>query len=187
MEIESEFRVRNERRGASLEDLFQRVYRDLHQLARRYMAAETDGHTLEPIALVHEAYMRLARQAHRWRNPHQLLVAGARVMQEVLIDDARHRARAKRGGGWHRVPFDDRLAIAPSGELDPAELMTLRRALAKLEALNHEEARVIGLRFVLGLTVAETATVMAISKRAVENDWTRARKWLRRDLTTMTA
>lgn len=165
-----------------LEDLFPEAYLHLLLLARHLMARESSGHLLEPAALVHEGYLRLARQRRLWNGRHEVVVAAARTFREVLVDHARRLGRAKRGGGWRRVPFADRLAVAPGPALEAGDRLALQEALARHAAREPEEARVVQLRFECGLTVAETARAMGLSKRTVEQDWTRARRWLRSDL-----
>lgn len=169
--------------GARVDELLPLVYDELRGLARAYMRHERGEHTLEPTALVHEAYLRLVDQSRAdWRGRSHFFAVGAGVMRRLLIDHARGRGRAKRGGGWRRVTLS-RVGSPPMpGDLDPAELLTLNRTLEKLERLDERQARIVELRFFGGLTVSEVAFVLGVSKRTVEGDWTHARAWLAREV-----
>ncbi len=159
------------------------VYDELRSLARRYMRSERREHTLQPTALVHEAYLRLVdRPRVDWRGRTHFFAVGARVMRHLLIDHARGRGRKKRGGGRYRVTLTDWRAAGGEAGLDPGELLDLDAALEKLARVDEREARVVELRFFAGLTVAEVAHALGVSKRTVEQDWTHARAWLRREL-----
>lgn len=153
------------------------VYDDLKNQAERYLRGERPGHTLQPTALVHEAFLRLVDQNRvDWQGKSQFLAVGAAIMRRILIDHARARKRCKRGGGWRRVQLDPSVAVTESGELD-AEALHL--ALEELTELDRDQARIVELRFFGGLTVEEVAHVIGVSKRKVEGDWTHAKAWLR--------
>ncbi len=160
--------------------LFEVVYDELHRLARKRLANERVNHTLQPTALVHEAYLRLVDQTRvDWRGRTHFFAIGASIMRRILIDHARKHNRKKRGGGWARVTLDDRVAIARQTDF---EADALRNALEKLGELDPRQARIVELRFFGGLTVSEVAEVLKVSKRTVEGDWTHAKAWLRREL-----
>ena len=156
------------------------LYRQLLDLAVDRMRAERRDHTLQPTALVHEAYLRLIDQSSlEWRDRSYFLRVAAREMRRVLVDHARARNAAKRGGGRERILLDQ-LALATGGR--DLELMDLEEALEKLAAHDERLARVVELRFFTGLTVPEVAKVVGIAPRTVENDWRLARARLHRYL-----
>lgn len=161
----------------SSEEMFGVVYDELRRLAAQYLSRERSGHTLQPTALVHEAYLRLAAQSAEWDSKTHFFAVGARVMRRLLIDHARARGRDKRGGDWQRVTLDP-VAV----ELDDAALLALDDALERLAKLDAREAQIVELRFFAGMTVEEIAAELGVSKRTVESDWTHARAWLRREL-----
>jgi RNA polymerase sigma factor (TIGR02999 family) len=170
--------------AATPDELLPLVYDELRLLARRYLSRERPGHTLQPTALVHEAYLRLVDQTRvNWQGRTHFFAVGARVMRNLLIDHARARGRAKRGGEWHRVTLADGVAPFEDGDLDHEQLLALNGALDRLAALDERQARVVELRFFGGLTVAEVAHLLGVSRRTVEGDWTHARAWLKRELT----
>jgi RNA polymerase sigma factor (TIGR02999 family) len=162
------------------EELFPVIYDELRRLARGYMSRETPGHTLQPTALVHEAYLKLVDQTRAdWKGKTHFYAVGAKVMRRLLVDHARERGALKRGAGWQSVTLSE--ALDPLGEkpLDPERLLDLESALEKLAEIDEREARVVTLRFFGGLTVEQVAEVLGVSKRTVESDWRHARAWLR--------
>ncbi|TNF76612.1 MAG: sigma-70 family RNA polymerase sigma factor, partial [Acidobacteria bacterium] len=162
------------------QELLDLVYDELHDLAGRYMSRERRNHTLQPTALVHEAYLKLVDQTRvSWQGRTHFLAVGAQLMRRILIDHARGHRRAKRGGDWLRVTFLDGLLASPEGDLSAEQLMDLDRALEELAAIDERQARVVELRFFGGLNVAEVAATLGVSKRTVETDWSRARDWLK--------
>ncbi len=165
----------------SAEDLLPLVYDELRGLARRYLARERSNHTLQPTALVHEAYLRMVDGTRvNWQGRTHFFAVGARVMRRILIDYARERGTLKRGGELRRITLTE---ATPAGrDLDLDELLTLDTALRKLAARDDRQARIVELRFFAGLTVDEIATLLGVSKRTVEGDWTHARAWLGREL-----
>jgi len=160
-----------------------RLYGELRRLARGILAGQRPGHTLQPTALVHEAYLKLADhgETRRYGRTHFMALA-ARAMRHILVDHARGHARGKRGGAWRRVTLTDGLEPAGKSDLDRDQLLALERALERLQAVDEREARVVELRFFGGLTMVEIAEALDVSLRSVEADWTHARAWLRRDL-----
>lgn len=172
-------RVRRGDAGA-FDELLAALYKDLKRVAAAAFRRERDGHTLQPTALVHEAYLRLARQpdAH-WESRTHFLNAAAQVMRRILVDHARARQADKRGGRDVRVTLDDALAVAGGRDV---ELLALDDALTKLADLDEQLARVVELRAFGGLSTREVAETLGVSERTVERAWTTARTWLRMEL-----
>jgi RNA polymerase sigma factor (TIGR02999 family) len=169
--------------STSAERLAPLVYEELRGLARRYMASERAGHTLQPTALVNEAYLRLVDQTRvDWRGRTHFFAIGARMMRRVLVDHARGGLREKRGGGLQRVTLSAALDARSGDTLAPDELLELHRALERLATLDERQARIVELRYFGGLTMEEIAAHLGVSKRTAEGDWTHARAWLRREL-----
>jgi RNA polymerase sigma factor (TIGR02999 family) len=170
----------------ALNQLTPLVYAQLRRLASNQMRKERPGHGLHTTALVHEAYLRLVRIGElQWEDRTHFFAVSARIMRRILVDDARARGRVKRGGrvqqDAHDKPFDfDRLP-APSTERS-LELCALDDALASLAQVDPRRAQVVELRFFGGLSVDETAKVLALSPQAVMRDWRLARAWLTREL-----
>jgi RNA polymerase sigma factor (TIGR02999 family) len=152
------------------------VYDELRALAEKYLRGERKEHTLQPTALVHEAFMRLVDQSRvNWKGRTHFYAVSAEAMRRILIDNARAHRRLKRGGGWQRVVLDEGVAL----ETGHLEAVALQDALEQLAHLDPEQARIVELRFFAGLTVDEVAEVLGVSKRKVEADWTHAKAWLR--------
>jgi RNA polymerase sigma factor (TIGR02999 family) len=160
------------------------LYDDLRRLARSFLSRERAGHSLSPTDLVHEAYQRLVDQVRvDLQGRSHFLALAAQAMRRLLVDHARHRSRAKRGGDWQRVTFDPGLGnFAAREEMELEELLALDAALAKLEAIDPREARIVELRYFAGMEVHEIATALGVSKRTVDRDWLHARSWLKREL-----
>lgn len=164
------------------EELLPLVYDELRRLASKYLSRERPGHTLEPTALVHEAYVRLVDEDQdNWRGRTHFFAVGARVMRHLLVDHARGKGRAKRGGGWRRVTLAGQ-APGAARDLSREDLLALDTALGRLAEVDEREARIVELRFFAGLKVKEVASLLGVSKRTVEDDWVHARVWLRREL-----
>ncbi len=156
------------------------VYDELRLLADAYLQRERSDHTLQPTALVHEAYLRLAGQDNvRWQNREHFIGIAAAMMRRVLVDYARGHRRSKRGGGEHKLTLADAAHLTTEENVD---LGALDKALEKLAQDYPQKSRVIELRFFGGLTIEETARVLAVSDTTVERDWRFARAWLRREL-----
>jgi len=161
---------------AALAALLPLVHDELRQIARRHMGKERQGHTLQPTALVNEAYLRLIEvKRMQWQNRAHFFAMAARVMRRILVNAALSRGYQKRGGGAQRVTLDEGLAI--SGEMPP-DLVALDEALTALAATEPRKAQVVELRFFGGLSVEETATVMTISAATVKREWSMAKAWL---------
>jgi RNA polymerase sigma factor (TIGR02999 family) len=181
--IVSEFEAGAHSAEISAEELFPLVYDELRRLAGAYMAREHPGHTLQPTALVHEAYLRLVDQTRTgFKGRTHFLAVGAHVMRRLLIDHARRRGAAKRGLGWRRVTLDTGREASRAEALGAEELLSLDAALDRLAELDEREARIVTLRFFAGLDVEEVAQAIGVSKRTVESDWRHARAWLRVEL-----
>jgi RNA polymerase sigma factor (TIGR02999 family) len=159
------------------------VYDELRRLAARYLAGERPGHTLQPTALVHEAYIKLVDLTRvDWQGRTHFFAVGARVMRNLLIDHARGRGRAKRGGNLQRVTLVGNVQPFGGADLDLDRLLVVDEALQRLAELDERQARVVELRFFGGLTVPEVSHFLGVSQRTVEGDWTHARAWLLREL-----
>ena len=165
---------RNDKQG--LDQMLPVLYQELHRLASSYLSREVPGHTLQPTALVHEAYLRLVDQRRvDWRNRAQFLGVAASMMRRILVNHARDRAARKRGGNPERVSLS--LVESPSGRPD-VELIALEDALQRLAALDERKGKVVELKFFGGLTIEEIAEVLQISGATVEREWAFARAWL---------
>ena len=159
------------------------VYEELRRLAAAYLRRERPGQTLQPTALVHEAYLRLMKdRPDRWQNRAHFCAIAAHSMRQILIERARARGALKRGGAQPRVTLDEALVAADGREEPSVDLVALDDALARLEAIDAEQARLVELRFFGGLTIEETAEAMNISPATVKRHWTVARAWLAREL-----
>lgn len=171
------------RTAALDESVFALVYDELRRLAASALSRERHDHTLQPTALVHEAYLRLADEpSARWESRSHFLAVAARAMRRVLVDHARGRNAAKRGSGIARVSLEDfeQVVVAAPGET--VDLVALDEALARLGELDPRQARIVELRFFGGLSVEDTATIVGASPRTVKRDWQLARAWLKREM-----
>ena len=169
-----------EGRRDALDQLMPLVYADLRRVAAGYMRHESPGHSLQPTALVHEAYVRLIdqRQVH-WRNRAHFFGVAAGMMRRILVDHARSRRADKRGGAWERVTLvEDQVA----GGAQEVDVLALHESLERLAALNARQERIVELRYFGGLTIQEAAEVVGISEATAVRDWTVAKAWLRADL-----
>jgi RNA polymerase sigma factor (TIGR02999 family) len=167
-------------RPPSLDTLMPLVYQELRRLAASYLRRERPGQTLQPTALVHEAYLRLMKdRPDRWQNRAHFCAIAAHSMRQILIERARARGALKRGGAQPRVTLDEGLVAGGERSFD---LVALDEALERLAAIDPEQARLVELRFFGGLTVEETADAMNISPATVKRHWAVARAWLAREL-----
>lgn len=161
-------------------ELLPLIYDEMRAVAARFLRGERANHTLQPTALVHEAFLRLVDQKQAdYQSRAHFLAIGAQVMRRVLIDHARAHGRLKRGGSRQRLQLDEALALVPQHE---ADLLALNELIDKLRALDERQAKIVELRFFSGMTVDEVATVLGVSKRTVEGDWMHARAWLAREM-----
>lgn len=158
------------------------VYDELRALAGGFLKRERDDHTLQPTALVHEVYLKLAGEPDEtWNDALHFKAVAVRAMRRILVDHARQKGADKRGGDWQRITL--RSVITPDPELERGiDLVDLDRALAKLERLHERQARVVELRFLGGLTVRETAQLLDINESTVKADWSVARLFLVQEL-----
>jgi RNA polymerase sigma factor (TIGR02999 family) len=164
-----------------LEALMPAVYAELRRLAAHYLRGERPGQTLQPTALVHEAYLKLQKdRPERWQNRAHFCAIAAHAMRQILIERARARDALKRGGGAPRVTFDEGLS-APADERG-FDMIALDAALERLAVLDKGQARIVELRFFGGLSIEETAEAMNISPATVKRHWALARAWLAREL-----
>ena len=180
----------------ALGELMPLVYSELRRLAERQLRAERPSHTLQRTALVHEAYLRLINQRNaNWQNRAQFIGLAAQLMRRILIDHARARRRAKRGGGITPVSLEQTGVILVSPEQEDAhvealefaqdptvDLSAIDSALTRLEALDPKQGRIVELRFFGGLSIEETAEIVGVSPATVKREWALARAWLRREL-----
>ena len=165
---------------AALQKLVPIVHEELRRLARRQMAGERPGHTLQPTALVNEAYLRLVNlKQMQWQDRAHFFAMGARLMRRILVDFARSRGYQKRGGGAKRVSFTEAFAVAEGPATD---VVALNDALEALADVDERKSRVVELRFFGGLSVEETAEVLNVSRETIKRDWTFAKMWLLRHL-----
>ena len=156
------------------------IYEELRELAANYLRRERPDHTLQPTALVHESYLRLLDQRTvDWSNRLQFLSIAARMMRRILTDHAVARRAGKRGGGAPKLQLDAALDFYDERAVDVA---AVDEALRALEAMDARQARVVELRFFAGLTIAETAELMALSEATVKREWLTARRWLQREI-----
>jgi RNA polymerase sigma factor (TIGR02999 family) len=152
----------------------------LRRIAARYFRHERPGHTLQATGLVHEAYVKLVDQDHaRWQNRAQFFGVAAQLMRRILVDHARTRVAAKRGGGLRPVTLVDAVDISPARGID---VIALDKALTRLTTLYPEQGRLVELRYFGGLTIEETSEAMGTSPATVKRQWMVARAWLLRDL-----
>ncbi|MEO6393516.1 MAG: sigma-70 family RNA polymerase sigma factor [Pyrinomonadaceae bacterium] len=162
------------------EELLAFVYDDLRRLARAHFANEKPDHTLQPTALVHEAYIRLVSWENvSWQNRAHFFAVAANVMRNILIDHARKKNAQKRSGG-QRILLEEAVGFQTGQELD---LLALDEALQTLEKVDGRQAKIVELRFFGGLSIEETACVLKISETTVRREWTFAKAWFQRELT----
>lgn len=167
---------------AARDELMGVVYQELHRLAHHYMRQEPPGHTLQTSALVNEAFLRLIDQRNvQWQNRAHFFGIAAQMMRRILVDYARNRRYAKRGGGAQQISLDDALFVSQERS---AEVVFLDEALDRLAEFNRRGGQIVELRFFGGLSIEETAHVLAVSPGTVMRDWTLAKAWLRREMST---
>jgi RNA polymerase sigma factor (TIGR02999 family) len=164
----------------ALDRLVPLVYDDLRRLARRQLAGRPPGQTAVTTDLVHELYVRLARQRPtQWRDRGHFFAVAARAMRHILIDHAKRRRRQKRGGGApHAVLDEERIAV----EQEREQVLAVDAALIRLAAMDERLARTVECRFFAGLSDEETAEALGVSQRTVQRDWVRARSWLKAEM-----
>ncbi len=163
----------------AINDLLPLVYDELHRLARSYFRRERGEHTLQPTALVHEAYIRLVDQRAPLESRGHFMAVAATQMRRILLDYARKHRAARRGGDGQKVMLEDTMAIS---EQQPVDMILLDAALHKLETLDGSQAQLIELRFFGGLSIEETADIMGVSPATVKRSWSSARAFLHREI-----
>ncbi len=164
----------------ALEQLMPLVYEELRRLAHRHLGRERAGHTLQTTALVHEAYLRLVDQKEtHWQNRAHFFAVAARMMRRILVDYARARGFAKRGGGAQQVSLDEAMVVSDERA---ADVVALDEALNELAEFDERKSRMVELRFFGGLSIEETAEVLGVSPGTVMRDWTLAKAWLQREI-----
>jgi RNA polymerase sigma factor (TIGR02999 family) len=162
------------------EQLLPLVYTELRRLAAHKMASENPGQTLQPTALVHEAWLKLVGQPDRhWQNRNHFFAAAAEAMRQILTDNARRKLRARHGGGQQRVDLD---ACAEAAASPDEQILSVDEALEKLARLDPPRAQVVKLRYFVGLTIPEVAEVMGISEPTAKRYWSFARAWLHEEI-----
>ena len=167
----------------ALEDLVPVVYRELRALAAHQLQGERTGHTLQPTALVHEAFLKLRElRSIQWHGRAHFFAFSSRIMRRILVDHARGRLAAKRGADMPHVGLIEGQDGAMEPALSPAELIDLDRALDRLAAVEPRLVKLVDMRYFGGLTVEESAEVLACSPRTVKRDWAFARAWLLKEL-----
>jgi RNA polymerase sigma factor (TIGR02999 family) len=166
---------------AALDELLPLVYDELRRLAGRYMRRESQDHTLQASALVNEAYLRLVDQKRvRWQNRAHFFGVAAQIMRRILVDHARNRLRAKRGGGARIVSLADHAAVST----EIAEVISLDNALKNLMQNDERKSRIVEMKFFGGLTNEEVAEVLNVTTRTVEREWRKAKAWLYKAVTS---
>ncbi len=172
----------SEGKSSAANELMPLVFGELRSLAARLLSQERPGHTLQPTALVNEAFLRLVDQKRvSWQGRTHFFAIGAQAMRRILVDHARSKLRKKRGQRPLRVELTEKLLISSENIED---VLAVDEALEKLAELDPRQARIVELRFFGGLTVAEVAEAIGVSKRTVEAEWTMVRAWLRRELSS---
>lgn len=167
---------------AARDELMPLVYEELRRLAHHYLRRERPGHTLQTSALVNEAFLRLVDQTNiQWQNRAHFFGIAARLMRQILVDYARRQRYAKRGGDAQRVQLDESIIVSPERA---AEVVALDDALKSLAKIDPRQSEIVELRFFGGLSIEETADVLAVSPGTVMRDWTLAKAWLRRAITS---
>ena len=164
------------------DQLMSLVYEELHRLAHGYMKRESPGHTLQTSALVNEAFVRLVDQKNvRWQNRAHFFCIAAQMMRRILVDYARGRKCAKRGGGAQQISLDEGLTVSQGRS---AEVVHVHEALEQLAEFDPRKSQIVELRFFGGLSIEETAGVLGVSPGTVMRDWTLAKAWLRREISS---
>lgn len=169
---------------AVLEDLLPLIYDELRQLASRYLRRERRDHTLQPTALVHEAYMKLVDQTQvRWQNRAHFFGVAAQIMRRILVDHARRHTAEKRGGAAEVLPLEEEILVVASDEKG-VELLALDEALENLAKIDPQKSKIVELRYFGGLSVEETAEVMGVSAITIKRQWRMAKAWLYGQITS---
>lgn len=167
--------------ASALEKLIPLVFRDLREIAGRLFRRESDGHTLQPTALVNEVFIRFTEQRKAcWANREQFFGVAAMMMRRILVDYAKGKQAAKRGSGAVKLPLDEALGVV--AVQDNLDFVALDEALSKLAQIDERQSRIVDLHYFVGLTYEETAEVLGISVTTVKREWKTAKLWLYREL-----
>ena len=161
---------------SAVAELLAIVYDELRMLASSFFRGQKPGNTLQPTALVHEAYMKLVDQSIQWQSRNQFFVVAAKAMRSILVDHARAKSTDKRGGGRQRIPLDH--ADATPVELDSPTVLAIDEAMTRLAAMDERKAKLVELRFFGGLTAEEAADALNIARSTAAEEWRLARAWL---------
>jgi len=165
---------------SKIDDLSDLLYDDFRRIAASYLS-DTKNNTLQPTAIVHEAFLKLVKQDEvNWQGKSHFLAVGAMAMRQILVDHARKRNAQKRGGKNFQISLNEELVVSARSEVD---VLAIHDALNKLEQIDEERARIVELRFYGGLTIEEVAEVMGVSRRTIQKKWAGTKAWLRRELT----
>jgi RNA polymerase sigma-70 factor (ECF subfamily) len=160
--------------------LIELVYDDFRGLAQKYLGSDTAKNTLQPTAVVHEAFIKLVDyESVDWRGKSHFYAVGATTMRHILVDHARRKAANKRGGGRQKIALDAEIALSPQSDED---VLAIDEALTKLSKIDEQRSKIVELRFFGGLNNDEVAEAMGVSKRTVQRQWSGTRAWLRREL-----
>jgi RNA polymerase sigma factor (TIGR02999 family) len=166
---------------SALEDLMHMVYAQLRQLAERFLRGERDDHTLQPTALVHEAFLKLTGHTNLdWKDRQHFFRTAAQAMRRILVDYARSHKAQKRGGDRQKLTLED---VGTASTDDHAQIVAVDAALQRLQSLDPRQSQIVELRFFGGLTISEAAEVMNLSPATIKREWTLARAWLHREVT----
>jgi len=169
-------------RREAMDKLMPLVYAELHRQAARYLSRESQGHTLQTTALIHETYLKLIDQREvEWQNRAHFFAIAAQAMRRIMVDYARTKRREKRGGDDEKLPLEAALTVA--ADESSVDLIALDEALTRLAEIDSEQARLVELRYFSGLSLEETAEALHISRATAAREWNVARAWLRRELT----
>jgi RNA polymerase sigma factor (TIGR02999 family) len=164
----------------TLDRAFELVYEELHQIASHLMRSERSDHTLQPTALVHEAYGRLVDESRiQWENRAHFFGIAARAMRQILVEHARRRVRAKRGGGWRSVTLDERLGL---GKMPDIDILEFDEILTRFAEMDERMVRVVEYRVFSGMSMKEIAQVLGVTRQTVHNDWRVAKMLLAQEL-----
>jgi RNA polymerase sigma factor (TIGR02999 family) len=178
-ELDALIRRCSDRGESSLGDMLPLVYDELRALASRQLSTQRAGHTLQPTALINEAYLRLAGQEYEsWKDRREFVLVAATIMRRVLVDYARQRNAEKRPQAHQQVALDEPLSDEPLG----AELIAIDEVLEQLAEIDERQARIVELRYFAGLSMEETAETLDVSRSTVAREWRMARAWLKRRL-----
>ena len=165
---------------SALGELMPVVYSELRRLAGAYLRRERSGHTLQPTALINEAYLKLVdQQRARWQNRAQFFGVAAQLMRRILVDHARARQAAKRGGPQYTLSLEH---VDPASDAPDVDLLAVHEALERLAAVDSQQSQIVELRFFGGLSIEETAEALGVGQATIEREWKMARAWLRREL-----